>query len=531
MTFIPSVLSRLDNNNSTTTTASNFNGISTDTTGYTNIIITIKSDVDSSAGGIVISFSSDNSTFTSYYTDTYFTNTTYNRTFMIINKYYKISYTSPSTPSTLTITSFLDTNSSDTAVQISNDIYSTANDSMRDAFGKLRVTYPTTLLDNKFPSSAGTDDFKKNNMMDCYKSTGSTSFTYGNSKVILTATGTGTATSQSRKYCVYQPGKSILILLSGVINASSNTANCTTRMGYFDNNNGLFFQYSNNTMSVVLRNSTTDTQINQSDWNIDKMDGTGISSIPLDFTKAQLYVIDFEWLSVGRIRFGFYMFGKINYCHQITNLNLLTAPYMLSPNLPSRYEIVSTSGATGSLVQICTTVISEGGYTPIGRAFSAGTNPNTSIPVSTAETAIIAITGISTYNHENILPTSFTIMDTDNNNGYLYRLRLYLSPTGTGSPLNGATVENVNNNSIVSYSISGLSIPNPLIYDSIVVDQGYFYGRGIVSFNSLSDVFTNIIQITSDIDNVSDVLLLTAEKTGTTGTGNIYASISWQEIY
>ena len=161
MTFIPSVLSRLDNNNSTTTLVSNFIGVSTDTTGYTNIIITIKSNIDSSAGGIIISFSSDNITFTSYYTDTYFTNTTYNRTFKIINKYYKISYTSPSTPSSLSITSFLDTNSSDTTVQISNDIYSTANDSMRDAFGKLRITYPTTLLDNKFPSSAGTDDFKK----------------------------------------------------------------------------------------------------------------------------------------------------------------------------------------------------------------------------------------------------------------------------------------------------------------------------------------------------------------------------------
>ena len=518
----------MDNNNSTTT-ASNFSGLSTETTGYTNLIITIKSNIDSSAGGIIISFSSDNITFTSYYTDTYFTNTTYNRTFKIINKYYKISYTSPSTPSSLSITSFLDTNSSDTTVQIANDVYSSANDSTRDAFGKLRTTFPTTLLDNKFPSGAGTTEYKSNNMMDCYKSTGLTSFTYGNSRVILTATGTGTATSQSRKYCVYQPGKSMLILLSGVINASSNTANCITRLGYFDANNGLFFQYTNNTMSVVLRNTgVDDTSINQTSWNIDKMDGTGISSISLDFTKAQLFVIDFEWLSVGRIRFGFYLFGKINYCHQITNINSLTAPYMLSPNLPIRYEIISTSGATGSLVQICSTVISEGGYTPIGRAFSIGTNPNTTgLPVSTTEVPVIAITGISTYNHENILPTSFTIMDIANNNGYLYRFRLYLSPTGASSPLNGITPTIVNVNSIVAYATTGLTIP----VGSIIVDQGYFYGRGIVSFNSLSDVFTNIIQITSNIDNVCDVLLLTAEKTGTTGSGNVFASISWQEIY
>ena len=66
---------------------------------------------------------------------------------------------------------------------------------------------------------------------------------------------------------------------------------------------------------------------------------------------------------------------------------------------------------------------------------------------------------------------------------------------------------------------------------SIIIDQGYFYGRGIVSFNSLTDVFTNIIQLTSNMDNVCDVLLLTSEKTGSAGTGDVFASISWQEIY
>lgn len=71
MTFIPSVLSKRDNNNSTIST-SDFTGTSTDTTGYTNLILTIKSDKNSSAGGIIIYFSSDNITFTSYYTDTYF---------------------------------------------------------------------------------------------------------------------------------------------------------------------------------------------------------------------------------------------------------------------------------------------------------------------------------------------------------------------------------------------------------------------------------------------------------------------------
>ena len=47
------------------------------------------------------------------------------------------------------------------------------------------------------------------------------------------------------------------------------------------------------------------------------MDGTGKTGLELDFTKAQLFVIDMEWLGVGRVRFGFYAYGRIYYCHQI----------------------------------------------------------------------------------------------------------------------------------------------------------------------------------------------------------------------
>jgi len=106
-------------------------------------------------------------------------------------------------------------------------------------------------------------------------------------------------------------------------------------------------------------------------------------------------------------------------------------------------------------------------------------------------------------------------------------LQLYLSPIGASSSLNGATLSLVYDNSVVQYSYTDLTIPA----GSIIVAQRYFYGSGIVSFNSLSDFFTNIIKITSNIDNVYDVLLLTAEKTGSTGSGDVFASMSWQEIY
>ena len=62
-------------------------------------------------------------------------------------------------------------------------------------------------------------------------------------------------------------------------------------------------------------------------------------------------------------------------------------------------------------------------------------------------------------------------------------------------------------------------------------DQGYFYGRGTIAYNGLGNVFTNLLlQITSNIDNVSDILVLTCQKIGT-GTTPVNATISWQEIY
>ena len=49
----------------------------------------------------------------------------------------------------------------------------------------------------------------------------------------------------------------------------------------------------------------TEKRIPQSQWNVDKCDGTGVSGFNIDFTKTQLSFIDFQWLGVGRVLCGF----------------------------------------------------------------------------------------------------------------------------------------------------------------------------------------------------------------------------------
>ena len=542
MTFIPSVQSNIDSNNSTTNnTGTTYTGSSSRTTGYNQISISITSTLNSSAGGLEIQFSSDNSNWTTYIKDTYFTNTSFVKTYNILNTYYRIKYATDS--STFTITTRLSTDVSPEQSNV-NSIYSLPQDGIYDAFGKLRVSEPYTLLDIKFPSaSTGTHEYLSNSMLMCNDFSGSGTGTYELSKCTMSANeATGNFISQSRKYCIYQPGKSLLILNSGIIGSTGITStNYSNRIGYFDDENGLFFENSSTsgvigTMNVVLRNKSpsgvTGTYYPQTNWNIDKLDGSGNSGINLDFTKSQLFAIDFEWLSVGRIRFGFYIYGKLFYCHQITNVNTLDAPYMLTPNLPIRYE-VSNNEASGnvSLTQICSCVITEGGYNPIGRPFSAS-NGTTAIEVDNIETALLAIRGTtgpasgtkSIYNHQNIVPTNLNILSSTNND-VIYYVRLYLAPnTPTVSSWNIAD----QNNSVAEYALGGTNITN--ITDSnILISTGYIANNSTLVFGSLDSIFTNLTQITSNISNISDVLLISAQRITSSGNINVYSSLDWTE--
>jgi hypothetical protein len=552
MTFVPEVTSKTDINNSSNTNISNtFTGISTITNGYNTIIITLYSNVSSTSGGLAIQFSDDNINWTTNYTDTYIETSNFIKSYKILKKYYKILYTSSLPTTTFTITSRLVTDLDSSSINNNSiAIFDNSIENTIDAFGKLRVSNPNTLLDIRFPGQTnGSLTFRSNDLQVATKSSGTFTGTFSNSKLIINGIGTGYYISQSRNYCVYQPGKSLLILMSGIINPGNNTFK--SRFGYFENippvspsteptvSNGLYYECSGNIMSVNLKNDIT-TKIIQSNWNIDKMDGTGISGVSLDFTKTQLFLIDMEWLGVGRIRFGFYIYGRIQYCHQITNLNILTsstAPYTNSINLPISHTLIGTgsNSNTGNITQICSTVISEGGYNPVGRPFSVSSN-TTTVLVSNVlgELPILAIRGgANGYHHHNIVPMNSLLIDTGNNNTLLYNLRLYKAGD---TPCTGSiTWTNVNSN----YSVCQYARYSDMIYsgstfrasNSIIVDSSYFAGKFSNLYSNLSSIFSNLIlQITSDIDNVSDILVITCHFIGA-GSTSILGSISWTELY
>jgi len=239
-----------------------------------------------------------------------------------------------------------------------------------DAFGRVRISGPFTAFDSKvlfdkcpliwdesLESGAGiTSAHDPNEAAVTFTSTVSTA---------------GKFTRQTFMRFNYQSGKSNLVILTGNISLSGGGTGVQNRIGQFDDNNGLFFEHDEGTMKVVQRSKVTgsvvDTKIAQTSWNVDVLDGTGVSGITIDWTKSQIFFIDYEWLSVGRVRFGVVINGVTRYVHEFLNANANVGAYMSTPNLPLRYQMETTASSVASTMScICSTVISEGGIRDIG---------------------------------------------------------------------------------------------------------------------------------------------------------------------
>lgn len=240
-----------------------------------------------------------------------------------------------------------------------------------DAFGRLRVSNPFTLFDSHQRFSLD-DNFVSN-----VASGGSVTFLPTQSSANLTVTNTANsfAARETKWVFTYQPGKSLLIMATFVL-APVSDGNLRQRVGYFGQDNGIFLELRDQVYIVKRSNVTgtvTETYIPQTQWNYDPLVGTGISGYTLDITKAQIFWIDIEWLGVGNVRTGFVYQNQFVMTHIFQHANFITSAYLTTGSLPVRYEIQSLTESappTSNLTQICSTVISEGGYDQPFRLFS-----------------------------------------------------------------------------------------------------------------------------------------------------------------
>lgn len=82
--------------------------------------------------------------------------------------------------------------------------------------------------------------------------------------------------------------------------------------------------------------------IPQSEWNLDRCDGTGPSGYNIDITKMQMIGMQFSWYGAGFIDWMFRgSNGDYVFCHRLKGNNLNSEAYMRTGNLPVRYEVLN----------------------------------------------------------------------------------------------------------------------------------------------------------------------------------------------
>ena len=384
-----------------------------------------------------------------------------------------------------------------------------------DAFGRLRVANPYTLFDSQ-------NRYQKDPQFS-EALTGSATATYvaNESSVdmaVTTASG-DKAVRQSYRVFPYQPGKSLQVLATFVMNTGK--TNLRQRVGYFNADNGVFFQVNGTTKSFVLRSYTSGTAsdartVDQADWNGDKLNGTGASGITLDITKAQILYMDFEWLGVGSVRCGFVIDGTFIVCHTFNNANDIDKVYMTTAILPVRYEIENTAAtaSASTMTQICSSVISEGGYDQ--KAIPQWARRTTTLTgVTTTFVPIVSIRLKSTSLGAVVIPSVYhaipigSVLD--------YEVVLIKNPTLTGASF-------TSNSTNVEIDVTATALTGGTIVDLDYV-SGSNQGSGVVS---TGDSYNFDLQLGASLAGVSDIYTVAARTIS--GTDDIIGSMSYYDL-
>lgn len=391
-----------------------------------------------------------------------------------------------------------------------------------DAFARLRTSNPLSLFDSQH----------QYNLQPLFWSDatvgGATIVHLPNEATVRLRAGTASgdkATHQTKEYFRYQPGKSQQVVMTGIFGTGK--TGVAQRLGYFDDNNGLFFQVSGTTLSVVRRSKATgsvvEETVTQSSWNLDKFDGSGSSGVTLDVTKTQVYLIDFEWLGSGRVRMGFFIDGLPVYCHQFLHANVLSTVYMTTPNLPLRYQVENTAAAASAtdLKAICATVVSEGGFERARGVTHSANNGTTTISVSTRR-AVLSIRPKLTFNSiENrglVLPQVYRILD-DGNVSIFYEIVLNATLGGVPSWVSVA------DNSLIEYDVAGTTVTG-----GEVLDAGYVGSAAQVSVGTVVEqILRDVPLALNQAGDTADILSIVCTSLGA-GTA-VAAALTVKEFY
>lgn len=388
-----------------------------------------------------------------------------------------------------------------------------------DAFGRQRSSQPHNLFDSSFRYSDNRGKWAQ-------KVSGAGTSTFNTSQGLIDLTVGTTSGDQvireTNRVFAYQPGKSLLVL--NTFTMAPPQAGLRQRVGYFGKRNGIYFEQDGFNYYFVRRSSVTgsivDTRVSQNDWTVDKLDGSGPSGVVADFTKSHIFWIDVEWLGVGSVRCGFVINGQFIISHIFHHANEITGTYITTASLPCRYEITNTSATStaSTLKQVCSNVVSEGGYNPhnITRSVSndlAGKN------LAAPDTPMVSIRLRKSRTDAIVIPASVDMYGLQAT-GYKYKIIKQVAS------LTGASWTLLDSGSSVEYDVSATELTG-----GEVIKEGVFRGQNTVPYVVLGELFNSSVALTREIiDSDSAGNIFTIAVTPTTNNDDAVVSLTWQEL-
>jgi hypothetical protein len=354
-----------------------------------------------------------------------------------------------------------------------------------DAFGRLRTSDCFTTF-NYYPSSLSTNT---NLDIDIWVTSGNGGTqTYSSQNYInMPISGVGTTYSlrTTKQPMIYQPGKSRLIYMTGVL-MTTISADTTSQMGLFDVDSsvppviteGTYLKCNGTNLIWEDVTQIGTTSVIQSSWNIDTFNGSGPSGKTLTIANAAetlLLVIDQEWLGVGRIRCGFIIDGVIYYAHQFLH-NGLTVQYTKTPRLHLSYYIRGTTTAN-TMRQMCSTSISESGYFSTGRINNVNNPINAFVNVdATNNRVLLGLRVNSSYPNATFYIKSLYFYYTGGSPRFAqYRIEMFSTNGNIGALSTSPTFTQLSNSALEYFlgTTTTINVTTP----GFILDSGYLDTR------------------------------------------------------
>lgn len=424
------------------------------------------------------------------------------------------------------------------------------DDVMVDSFSRLRVSEPRVAFE--FTFGAMTPALATTIWESTAYGAGTEALTtnlYGTNLTTTAATATGRWV-QSYNHIRYAPG--ISTIFRGTFNLiTPNSANLRQRIGMFTDQgtfpstagDGVYFENDSGVFAFVRRYMTQgatglEERVIQASWNLDKLNGTGASGVTLDFTKTQHLVIEFQWLGVGTIRYGFETAVGLVWAHERISVNSLAEAWSRTGTLPVRAECYNYGASVinnMTLINVC--VIQEGDVADLRGWRYFGATSGATAKVGGTATGLYPVMGLkaATTNdltkRARIIPHTITISVLVASTG---ATSLQASLLMNGTPATGATfaVTTAGSATVVDIAATATTaITGTTIWGVVVPNVVGTYTYALSTLNDNMNVVGYNAAGTAAITGPANLYLAVGTLTGTaTVAATVAAAISWKEI-